>query len=65
MYSHFYFIPLLIGSQDHGCVKIPKDLDFSSIDKDPPHIVKGFNAKLLQGTWYKVRATQRVHIAFI
>lgn len=41
--------------QDHSCVKIPKDMDFSVIDKDPPHIVKGFEAKQLQGTWYKVR----------
>lgn len=36
-------------------MKIPKDMDFSAIDKDPPHIVKGFEAKQLQGTWYKVR----------
>lgn len=35
-------------------MKIPKDMDFSAIDKDPPHIVKGFEAKQLQGTWYKV-----------
>lgn len=41
--------------QDHSCVKIPKDMDFSAIDKDPPHIVRGFEAKQLQGTWYKVR----------
>ena len=41
--------------QDHSCVKIPKDMDFSVINKDPPHIVKGFDAKQLQGTWYKVR----------
>lgn len=45
----------LLVSQDHSCVKIPKDMDFSVIDKDPPHIVKGFEAKQLQGTWYKVR----------
>lgn len=30
-------------------------MDFSAINKDPPHIVKGFDAKQLQGTWYKVR----------
>lgn len=35
-------------------MKIPKDMDFSVIDKDPPHIVKGFDPKQLQGTWYKV-----------
>lgn len=40
--------------QDHSCVKIPKDMDFSAIDRDPPHIVKGFDATQLQGTWYKV-----------
>ena len=36
-------------------MKIPKDMDFSAIDRDPPHIVRGFEAKQLQGTWYKVR----------
>lgn len=28
-------------------------MDFSAIDRDPPHIVKGFDARQLQGTWYK------------
>lgn len=35
-------------------MKIPKDMDFSSIDRNPPQIVKGFDPKELQGTWYKV-----------
>ena len=36
-------------------MKIPKDMDFSAIDKDPPHIVRDFDAKMLQGTWFKVQ----------
>lgn len=44
-----------VFSQDHSCVKIPKDMDFSAIDRDPPHIVRGFDPTELQGTWYKVR----------
>lgn len=50
------FLPSVdLSTQDHSCVKIPKDMDFSAIDRDPPHILKGFDAKQLQGTWYKVR----------
>ncbi|KAG5179765.1 Violaxanthin de-epoxidase-domain-containing protein [Tribonema minus] len=40
--------------EDHECVKIPKDLDFSAIDKDPPAIAKSFDPTFLEGTWYKV-----------
>lgn len=51
---HFFLLCSNNAWQDHSCVKIPKDMDFSVIDKDPPHIVKGFDPKQLQGTWYKV-----------
>ncbi|CAM9962160.1 unnamed protein product, partial [Hapterophycus canaliculatus] len=51
-------------SQDHSCVKIPKDMDFSAIDKDPPHIVKGFEAKQLQGTWYKIMGVNKKYDCF-
>ncbi|CAN0120199.1 unnamed protein product [Pylaiella littoralis] len=50
--------------EDHSCVKIPKDMDFSVIDKDPPHIVKGFEAKQLQGTWYKIMGVNKKYDCF-
>ncbi|CAB1098654.1 unnamed protein product [Ectocarpus sp. CCAP 1310/34] len=50
--------------EDHSCVKIPKDMDFSAIDKDPPHIVKGFEAKQLQGTWYKIMGVNKKYDCF-
>nr|BDS38361.1 violaxanthin deepoxidase like protein [synthetic construct] len=50
--------------EDHSCVKIPKDMDFSVIDKDPPHIVRGFQAKQLQGTWYKVMGVNKKYDCF-
>jgi VDE lipocalin domain len=40
--------------EDHECVKIPKDLDFSVIDKNPPKTLSNFNPEQLAGTWYKV-----------
>lgn len=50
--------------EDHSCVKIPKDMDFSVIDKDPPHIVKGFDPKQLQGTWYKIMGVNQKYDCF-
>ncbi|CAN0158599.1 unnamed protein product, partial [Laminaria digitata] len=50
--------------EDHSCVKIPRDMDFSVINKDPPHIVKGFDAKQLQGTWYKVMGVNKKYDCF-
>ncbi|CAM9701673.1 unnamed protein product, partial [Choristocarpus tenellus] len=50
--------------EDHSCVKIPKDMDFSIIDKDPPKIVRGFDAKTLQGTWYKVMGVNKKYDCF-
>jgi VDE lipocalin domain len=40
--------------EDHECVKIPKDLDFSVIDQNPPKTLSNFNPEQLAGTWYKV-----------
>ncbi|CAM9135222.1 unnamed protein product, partial [Discosporangium mesarthrocarpum] len=50
--------------EDHSCVKIPKDMDFSVIDKDPPKIVRSFDAKALQGTWYKVMGVNKKYDCF-
>lgn len=58
----FVLLLFLLLVQDHSCVKIPKDMDFSVINKDPPHIVKGFDAKQLQGTWYKVSRLLRLSL---
>ncbi|CAM9645286.1 unnamed protein product [Phaeothamnion confervicola] len=40
--------------EDHACVKIPKDLDFGAIDRDPPAKLKAFDVTAMDGTWYKV-----------
>ena len=48
--------------EDHECVKIPKDLDFSAIDRNPPATLKGFEPAALQGVWYKVRESQSLAV---